>query len=382
VMTGIGPVSIDLYLPAFPMIEADFGEPGAARTMASYLVGLAMGQLLYGPLSDRFGRKPPLYFGFIIYTIGALGCAFSTSMTMLMVCRVVQAMGACSGMAIGRAIVRDRCEPEQAARAFSTLMTIVSVAPIVAPIAGGFIVSALGWRATFYIQAALGMMILIGVHFALTESLDPKHVRSLQLTSVLRTYLNLFRDRAFVGYSLIGGFGMAALFCYVAGAPTVLPAMYHVPPETFGWLIGVNGLAFMTASRLNMHALRRLAPTEILARYIWLPPLVGTVLIGIGAFSNLVATVPLALLLTVQFCFFITTARILPNVSALALASRSRDAGTASALLGTIQSIASMITGMTIAIVGNGTLVPLGIIMTLSVLVCWLVHVWLRSRTH
>src|SRR5689334_11449486 len=176
VMAGIGPVSIDLYLPAFPMIEAEFGETGVERTMASYLVGLAIGQLLYGPISDRFGRKPPLYFGFVVYTIGAIGCALSTSMTMLMICRVVQALGACSGLAIGRAIVRDRCEPEQAARVFSTLMTIVSAAPILAPIAGGFIVASFGWRATFFIQAGLGIGILTAMHFLLTESRDPRFV--------------------------------------------------------------------------------------------------------------------------------------------------------------------------------------------------------------
>jgi DHA1 family bicyclomycin/chloramphenicol resistance-like MFS transporter len=378
VMAGIGPVSIDLYLPAFPMIETAFGERGVERTMASYLVGLAVGQLLYGPISDRFGRKPPLYFGFVIYTIGAIGCALSTNMTMLMILRVVQATGACSGLAIGRAIVRDRCEPEQAARAFSTLMSIVSIAPILAPVAGGFIVASLGWRAAFFIQAALGVGILIGMHFTLTESRDPKYVQSLHIVGVLRNYANLFGDRAFIGHSLIGGFAMAALFCFVAGAPTILTRTYAIAPQNFGLLIGLNGIAFMTASRLNLIALRKQKPTAILRRFVWVPPLVGIALVGAG----IAAHAPLALVVMLQFCFFITTARVTPNVSALALAHRARDAGSASALMGALQSLAAMMTGAAIAIFNNGTLLPLALLMTGSVMIAGLLHVWTVRVTH
>jgi DHA1 family bicyclomycin/chloramphenicol resistance-like MFS transporter len=334
--------------------------------------------LLYGPLSDRFGRKPPLYFGFVIYTVGALGCALSTSMTMLMAFRVVQAMGACSGMTIGRAIVRDRCQPEDAARAFSTLMSIISIAPILAPIAGGFIVGAAGWRAAFYFQGALGIAILIAMHIALQESLAKENRASIRLGSVLKTYLQLLKDRTFLGYSLIGGFAMASLFCYVSGAPTILPAMYAVAPETFGWLIGVNGIAFLTASRFNLRALRKQKPGAILARFVWVPPVFGFAIIAAGAFSNIIVTVPLLVVLVLQFGFFISTARVLPNVSALALASRTRDAGTASALLGALQSVTSMVTGASIAYLSDGTLVPLGIIMTTSVLTCVVIHKWMQ----
>ena len=376
VMSAIGPVTIDMYLPAFPMIEAEFGEPGAARTMASYLAGLALGQLLYGPISDRFGRKPPLYFGFVIYSLGSLGCALSSSMTMLMLFRIVQAMGGCAGFVIGRAIVRDRCEPEQAARAFSTLMAIVSIAPIVAPVAGGFVVGSFGWRATFFIQAALGMVLLASMHWSLDESLRPEHRASLHPSHVLSTYAKLLKDRSFLGYSVVGAFGFAALFSYVAGAPTILPTMYGVPPETFGWLIGVNGIAFMTASRLNLRALRKHKSEAILARFVWLPPPFAFALIAVGVVSVWWFTIPLWLTLLLQFGFFITIARMLPNVTALALAPRVRDAGAASALLGAVQSVASMLTGAAIAVFNDGTFIPLGIIMTLSVLVSVGVYEW------
>jgi MFS transporter, DHA1 family, multidrug resistance protein len=372
VMTGIGPVSIDLYLPAFPTIEASFGERGIERTMASYLIGLALGQLVYGPLSDRFGRKPPLYFGFVLYSLGAIGCALAANMTMLTFFRIVQAAGACSGIAIGRAIVRDRCEPEQAARAFSTLMTIVSVAPILAPIAGGFMVAAFDWRAIFWVQAALGLGIVVAVHFTLQESRDPRHVQALAVGRVARTYGELLRDRAFMGYTLIGGFGMAALFCYVAGAPTILKSTYGVEPQTFGLIIGLNGIAFMTASRLNMFALRKQQPAALVKKFIWLPVLCGCVMVFAGALPS----VPLAVAVILQFCFFVTTARVLPNLSALALAPHARDAGAASALLGALQSLAAMLTGIAIAVLNNGTLIVLAGLMTGSVTIAALLHRW------
>ncbi len=373
VMTGIGPVSIDLYLPAFPIIEAEFGERGVERTMASYLMGIAIGQLIYGPMSDRFGRKPPLYIGFAIYTVGAIGCALATNLTMLMVFRVLQAAGACSGLAIGRAIVRDRCDPEQAARAFSTLMTIVSVAPILAPVAGGFIVASFGWRAAFFVQAALGAGILVAMHFTLTESRDPQHVRPLSFGAVMHGYGDLFRDRSFIGHSLIGGFGMAALFCFVAGAPTILTRLYDIRPEAFGLLIGLNGIAFMTASRLNLIALRKQKPAAILQRFILLPVAIGIALIAAGVLPQ----VPLAGIVVLQFGFFITTARILPTTSALALAHRARDAGAASALLGCLQSLAAMMTGAAIAVCNNGALLPLALIMTSSAGIAALLHLWI-----
>ena len=374
VMSGIGPVSIDLYLPAFSMIEAEFAERGVERTMATYLVGLAIGQLLYGPISDRFGRKPPLYFGFVIYTIGALACAVATNMHMLMAGRVIQAMGACSGLAIGRAIVRDRCEPEQAAKAFSTLMMVVSISPILAPVVGGYLVTAAGWRAAFYFQAALGIGLLIAIHFALEESLDPKNQQSLRLPRVLQTYGKLLTDGKFVGYSLIGGFAMASLFSFVAGAPTILTKIYGIAPQNFGWLIGLNGIAFMSASRLNIVALRKLRPQEILTRYVIFPPLIGFALIAAG----LIAGAPLYLVVALQFGFFLCTARVMPNVSALALASHSRDAGSASALLGALQSVAAMLAGLAVAMFNNGTLPPLAIVMTSCALIGLVTNLLIR----
>jgi MFS transporter, DHA1 family, multidrug resistance protein len=375
-MTAVGPVSIDMYLPGFPAIEREFGTRGVETTMAAYLVGIAVGQLFYGPISDRFGRKPPLYAGFALYALGALGCAFATSIPMLIVMRIVQALGGCSGLVIGRAIVRDRCEPHEAARAFSTLMMIVALGPVLAPAIGGVIVTMFGWRATFAFQCLFGLTLLFGMHKVLQESLDTRGAAPLNVANIVRTYLRLATDRKLIGYSMLGGFGFGALFCYVTGAPTVLTQHYGLTPQQFGGLIGLNGLAFMTASRLNMISLRSLAPHEVLERYVWVPVLIGAVLSGLAFFWDL----PLWLLVALQLSFFVSVGRVNPNVAALALAPHGRDAGTASAWMGALQSALSTIAGLAVAFFNDGTVSTLTQLMVACAFCAWLSYLSVRQK--
>lgn len=359
-MAAIGPVSIDMYLPGFPAIEHEFGVRGVETTMAAYLVGIAVSQLFYGPISDRFGRKPPLYFGFALYALGAAGCALASSMPALTLMRVVQALGGSAGFVIGRAIVRDRCEPHEAARAFSLLMMIVALGPILAPVAGGFVVTHFGWRATFVFQVALGLVLFAATHFLLRESRPESTVTPLNLANVLRTYVRLGKDRVLVGYSMVGGFGMGALFSYVTGAPTVLTQRYDLSPQQFGLVIGLNGLAFMTASRLNMIALRTMGPREVLARYVWIPVLLGAALFALTSLWPM----PLWLVIALQLLFFVTVGRVTPHVAALALAPHGAEAGAASALMGALQSALAMANGFAVATFNDGTVSRLAAIMT------------------
>jgi DHA1 family bicyclomycin/chloramphenicol resistance-like MFS transporter len=374
-MAAVGPVSIDMYLPGFPAIEREFGVRGVETTMAAYLVGLAVSQLFYGPISDRFGRKPPLYFGFALYALGAAGCALAPSLPSLTLMRVVQALGGSAGFVIGRAIVRDRCQPHEAARAFSLLMMIVALGPVLAPAAGGLVVTHFGWRATFVFQAALGLALLAATHFALRESRPESSITLLNLTSVMRTYLRLGADRTLVGYSLVGGFGMGALFTYVTGAPTVLTHRYDLSAQQFGLLIGLNGFAFMTASRLNMVALRTLGPREVLARYVWLPLLLGGALFLI----TWLWPVPLWMVVALQLSFFVTVGRVTPNVSALALAPHGKQAGAASALMGAVQSALAMLSGFAVATFNDGRVSTLAAIMTVGGALTWGSYLWARG---
>lgn len=373
-MTAVGPVSIDMYLPAFPIIEREFATRGVEGTMAAFIVGLAAGQLFYGPISDRFGRKPPLYLGFIVYAIGSLGCALSTNMTMLTVMRVVQALGGCAGMVIGRAIVRDRCEPHEAARAFTTLLMIVALGPVLAPAIGGVVVTHFGWRATFIVQAILGAALLFGMHKLMSESHHVSDGTKESFVEVLRNYARLMRDRRFVGYSLLLGFSMASMFCYVVGAPKVIIQHYGLSPQQFGWLIGMNGLAFMAASVLNMRALRTLEPGQVLARYIWISPLLGIGLL----ISSVLIDMPLWGVVSLQLLFYLSVGRVNPNVSALALAPHGRNAGTASALMGAAQSALTTCGGLTVAIFNDGTVRTLAAIMAGGAVLAVLCYVWVR----
>ena len=370
-MTAVGPVSIDMYLPGFPGIEREFAARGVEGTMAVFMIGLCVGQLFYGPISDRFGRKPPLYVGFIVYALGSLGCALSVNMTMLAVMRVVQALGGCAGMVIGRAIVRDRCEPHEAARAFTTLMLIVSLGPVLAPAVGGVVVTFFGWRGTFVFQALLGVVLLVAMHRVLSESHDTGNAAAISLAAVVRNYLQLARNRHFAAYSLLLGFSMASMFSYVTGAPRVITENYGLSPQQFGWLIGMNGLAFMSASLLNMRALRTLEPRQVLARYVWASPLLGMVLLTLSTLLNM----PLWAVVSLQLLFFLSVGRVNPNVAAIVLAPHGRNAGTASALMGATQSALTMVGGLAVAILNDGTVRTLAAIMTsgavLAVLCYW-----------
>lgn len=375
-MAAVGPISIDMYLPGFPEIEREFGVRGVETTMAAYLAGLALSQLFYGPISDRFGRKPPLYFGFALYSLGAVGCALAGSMPSLTLMRVVQALGGSSGFVIGRAIVRDRCEPQDAARAFSTLMMIVALGPVLAPAAGGVVITTFGWRATFVFQALLGVVLLAATHFALQESRPVAGIVPLNAASVIRSYLRLARDRTFVGHALVGGFGMGALFAYVTGAPTVLTQRYELSPQQFGVLIGLNGFAFMIASRLNIISLRTIGPREVLARYAWLPMLIGAVLLLLTALWAL----PLWMVVALQLSFFVAVGRVTPNVSALALAPHGKAAGAASALMGALQSSLAMLSGFAVAAFNDGTVRTLATIMAAGAVLAFLSYVWASGK--
>ena len=374
VMTAIGPVSIDMYLPAFPLIERELAEQGIERTLAGYLVGLALGQLVYGPVSDRFGRKPPLYVGFALYVIGSLGCALADSMMVLILMRVVQALGACGSLVIGRAIVRDRCKPEEAARAFSTLMLVISLSPIVAPLVGGWFVALMGWRSVFIFQCLLGLGMIVAMHLMLSESRDPAHVTPLSFGEVARNYYRLLTHRKLVAYSAVSGFGTFALFSYLAGSPTVTAHLYDVSPTQFGWLIGINGIAFMLASRINMIGLRNRSPAQMLARVAWVPLVLGGLLCALA----LLPYQPLWALVALQFAFFLSIGSISPHVSALALAEHGRAAGSASALMGTLQSAIGTVGGMAIGAFNDGSLLPLAVLMATGAAGIWLSYWWVQ----
>ena len=372
VLTAVAPLSIDMYLPSFPQIEQTLsGQPGSVEfTLASFFIGLTFGLLFYGPLSDRFGRKPPLYFGFALYTIASLGCALSDSIGMLTLCRFLQGMGGCAGIIIPSAIVRDRTSARDSAKAFSLLMLVMGLAPILAPLLGGWLLTLWGWRAIFMVLAAFGALCLVAITFGLSESHSTKHEPPLRLIGVLRNYGLLFRNRAFLGYALGGGLSMSGMFAYIAGSPFVLIDLYGIPPQHYGWFFGANAFGLIASSQLNAWFLKKYPATTLLRRALWVPPIVGLSLAAL-ALSGLIS---LPWFVFGFFCFVSSIGWITPNATASALATHGQMAGTAAALSSALQFSFATLAGALVGTFHNGTGQPLAVVMALCGCGAWLCH--------
>lgn len=374
-LTAIGPLSIDMYLPALPGLEQDLAaSPGAAGlTLAAFFIGMGTGQLFWGPLSDRFGRKPPLYAGLALFALASLGCALSDSITALTFWRVLQALGGSAGMVIARAVVRDRCAARESARAFSMLILVMGLAPILAPLLGAWLDDVLGWRAIFLLLTSFALACLLAIHFGLAESHDSRHEPSLSLAGILRGYAGLLSSRPFLGYSLSGGLAMAGLFAYITGSPFVLIELAGIPAAHFGWVFGVNALGFVAASQLNARALKNHEPSRLLRRALWVPALTGgalALLAGNGLFS-------LPSLLLGLFFYISSLGFIMPNASANALATHGQRAGSASALLGALQFGLATLAGLGISALHDGSALPLTLLLAVCGIGAWGAHRWL-----
>jgi DHA1 family bicyclomycin/chloramphenicol resistance-like MFS transporter len=360
-LTALGPLSIDMYLPGFPsMAESLHASRGAVeRTLAVFFIGLALGQLIGGPVSDRFGRKPPLYAGLALYCIASLGCAQTDSIAMLTGWRFLQAFGGSFGMVISRAVIRDRTTLQESARAFSLLMLVMGLAPILAPMIGSALLQWTGWRGIFLALAAFSAACGLAVHWTMSESLSPAHVRPLSLGHVLRGYGALLRHPQFMAYALSGSVALAGMFAYVAGSPYVLIQYYGVSPGAYGALFGLNAIGLIGAAQINARLLRRRATNDVLNLSIWGPVLPMLVALGLVLSGN--DTLPS--FMACLFCFTSSIGFIGPNAAAIALSGQGEHAGAASALLGAIQFSLGTLAGATLSIWHHPSPLPLAGVM-------------------
>jgi len=360
-LTTIGPFSIDMYLPSFPALAADLGtDIGRVQlTVGTFLVGLACGQAFYGPLSDRFGRKPPLYAGLALYVIASLGCALAPTVDSLMLWRLVQALGGCAGMVVARASIRDRLDARASAGAFSAMMLVMGLAPILAPMIGGAVLAAFGWRAIFWLLVIVGLLILALVHWRMEESLDPSRAAPLHMGFVLRTYWSLLRDREFLGYALAAGFAQGGMFAYIAGSPFVLIELHGIPPQYYGFVFGANALGLIAMSQVNGKLVRTRAIDHVLRVALVAPAAAG---LGLAA-AALAGGATLPVLLAGLWIYMAALGCVMPNASAVALAHQGHRAGSASALLGTLQFGVGTLAGAAVSVWRDGTALPLAVVM-------------------
>ncbi len=361
-LSAFGPLAVDFYLPGFPAIALAFGtdEKHVQLTLVSFFLGLCIGQLAYGPVADRFGRRIPLLFGASLFTLASLACAFAPNLEWLIGARFVQALGGCAGMVIARAIVSDKCDAVQSAKVFSQLMLVMGLAPILAPMLGGLLVSLYGWQSIFISLTAFSALASLAVALGLPESMPATHPR-LPLSGAFTQYRRLLGDRIFLGHALTGGIAMAGMFSYIAGSPFVFIKLYGVPPEHYGWLFGTNAAGFILASQLNARLVGKQGPAFLLSRVIWMYLAAALALLTIAGLR----TEQLWPLMVPLFICIACLGSIAPNASACAMNGQWARAGSASALLGCLQFSVAAAAAALVGVLHDGTALPMALVISL-----------------
>jgi DHA1 family bicyclomycin/chloramphenicol resistance-like MFS transporter len=369
-LTALGPLAIDMYLPAFPAIVHGLGttQGHVERTLATYLFGLALAQVFYGPFADRYGRKPPLILGLIIFISASIACGFTDDIEHLTFWRIAQAFGGAAGIVIPRAVIRDNFDTRDASKALSLLMLVMGVTPILAPILGGQVLAFGSWRGIFAIMAACGGMLLVGVVLTMRETLNPEKVIPLGLNIIARNYLALLRHRRFLCYTLAGGFGSAGMFAYIAGSPRVFIDIFQIEPRYFGLLFGVNAASLIIASQVSARLLNRHMP-ETLLRIAQRSLVVMTLL---ALVLTLIGSITLPLLMICLAGFMASQGFVNPNAAALALREQGHRLGVASALMGTLQMLCGASAGLAVSAWQSSTPLPLTGLLALCACLSWL----------
>lgn len=372
-LMGFAAISTDLYLPAMPLMSHDLGA-GAGMvewTISGYLVGFSLGQLFWGPVSDRYGRRSSVAIGLVLFVIGSAGCALSGSALAIIGWRIVQALGACAGVALSRAMVRDLYEGNRAAQMLSTLITVMAIAPLIGPLVGGQIVVHAGWRAIFWAMAGIGV-VAIAALFTIPETLSAARRNQESPGRALARYGELLRDRRFLGYAAAGGFFYAGMFAYIAGTPFAYITHYHVPEQLYGLLFGLGILGIMASNMVNSYLVSRFDYDRML--------LFGT---GIAACSAILVALfartgwgGLWGLVVPLFLFVSATGFIVANSITGAMDKFPERAGAVSALVGALQYGSGIVGSGLVGLYADGTPWPMGWVIAIcgigSLLSMWL----------
>jgi DHA1 family bicyclomycin/chloramphenicol resistance-like MFS transporter len=375
-LTALGPLSIDMYLSALPNMAKEFGVSTVdiATSLPAYFCGLAVGQLIYGPISDRFGRKPPLYFGLVLFFIASLACMFAMQLEFLLIARVTQALGGCVGMVVVRATIRDRLSPAQSAKAFSSMVLIMGVAPILAPLLGGWLLVHFGWHSIFAVLALFSAACLVMIHFGFEETLTVDKRRPLALKSIFITYGQLLKDSSFRTPALAGAFSYAAMFAYIGAASAILMDHFGVLAQHFGYYFGVNALGVIGMARMNGYLVGRFHILQLLKAGSLLQVISGTWILVLALTGQDTLMRVMVGLFGVVAGIGLTGA----NSNALALAQQGSRAGSASALQGSLQFALSLCSGLVVhalmfnvltnlaVVIVGCTLISLGLVLIIS----------------
>ncbi|NEE14433.1 multidrug effflux MFS transporter [Streptomyces sp. SID7499] len=369
-LTAVPPLAMDMYLPSLPEVTRSLHAPAATvqLTLTACLAGMALGQLVVGPMSDRWGRRRPLLAGLAVFVVATVLCALAPTVELLVAFRLAQGLAGAAAIVIARAVVRDLYDGMAMARFFSTLMLISGVAPIVAPLIGGQILRVTDWRGVFAVLTVIGVLIGALVWTRLPETLAPAERHSGGVGEALRSMRGLLADRSFTGYMLTGGFAFAALFAYISASPFVIQEIYGASPQTFSLLFGVNSVGLVVVGQINGKILvGRVSLDRVLGIGLAIVMTAATALLlmSLGVFGE-VGLVPVAAALFVLMSAMGIT---LPNTQALALMRTKHAAGSASALLGTTSFLIGAIASPLVGVAGEDTALPMAVVQLAAALV-------------
>ncbi|MEO9004702.1 MAG: multidrug effflux MFS transporter [Ginsengibacter sp.] len=360
-LSAVGPFSIDMYLPGFPDIARELNTTVAHITLSitSFFIGISIGQLIYGPLLDKYGRKKPLYVGLVIYILASLGCTYAPSANILIGIRFLQALGACAGMVAARALVRDIFPIHENAKVFSLLMLVIAISPIVAPTLGGYLTALFGWQTIFLVLLGIGVITIAFVYFFLPPGRKPDTGLSLRPDSIIKGFLVVVKVPQFYTYAFSGALSSSGLYAYVAGSPFVIMELYHVSEKEYGWIFATIAMGLIGASQVNTLLLRKYSSEQITRVTLFCQCIAGVMLL-VGSSFDLLGLHSTIFLI---FIFLSTQGFAFPNTSALSLMPFTVNAGTASALMGMLQLGIGAIATVFVSVLNNKTAVPMTAVM-------------------
>lgn len=356
-LSVVTPFAIDMYLPAFSRMAGDFKTTTTAisLSLSSYFIGFGLGQILYGPLLDRFGRKRPLYFGLVLYILASIECAQAHSIRAFIALRFIQALGGCAAQVAAIAMVRDFFPVKESAKLLSVLFLIIGVSPLLAPTIGSALVSALGWRWIFILLGGYAFMVLILTFTLLPEGHTPDASISLKPKPILQSFWTILRQAQFITYALAGAFSFAGLFAFVASSPILFMDGFHMSTKAFGLTFAVLVMGFIGGNQVNILLLRRLSSQRIFFHALLFQVFAGLVLFA----GTRLHVIGLSAMLVLFFFFLLSVGLTTPNAAALGLAPFSKEAGSASALLGFLQAGTGSLISTGIGVLGASAIVPL-----------------------
>lgn len=375
-LTALGPFSIDMYLPGFSGIAKDLNTTVAnvSMTLSSYFIGISAGQLLYGPLLDRFGRKKPLFIGLLVYILASLGCVFVTDIDTFIGLRFIQAVGSCAATVASVSMVRDLFPVKDIPKVFSLLILVVGLSPMLAPTIGGYVTAYYGWHTVFFILMCMGILILVASQILLPNTYLPDTSISLKPRPIITNFISIIKEPQFYTYAFAGAIAFSGLFTYVAASPILFMDIFKVDGKTYGWIFAFMSLSFISASQLNSLLLRRFKSEQMIFGALISQSVIVILflILSMNNFLGLYGTI--VMLFLFLSCLGISN----PNTAGLTLAPFARNAGSASALMGAIQLGLGAFVSFTVGVFVHNSIVSMVVIMTITTLLALVILIFGR----